>query len=473
MKLENFKINYQMKTSLMIALLFIVSGCDAFLDIPQPKTELSTQTVFSSGSTANAAITSIYARMATTNGTPFSNLVWLTGLSADEFTNYATNQNIVAFYSNSLTPVNPNMGNYFWTPFYNIIYQANSIIEGLENSTSIDDVVKKQLLGEAFFLRGFYHFYLTNLFGDIPIITKTDYKYNATLARSSQSVVYEQIINDLLTAKSLLHNYYVGADGVTESYERVRPNLGATQALLARVYLYTSQYEKAEKESTLVINNPYYNLPENLSTIFLKNSTEAIWQVQPFSNASTTFADQFVLTGNPSSNLNRSVILSHSLLSRFDNIDLRLRHFAASRTFSGSTILYVNKHKITNGNDSEYNMIMRLAEQYLIRAEARIKLQLFKEGIADLNVLRRRATIEEFDFGTVTNPLLLVEQERQRELFAEGHRWFDLRRTDRIDEIMLSIAHTKGGEWSNHRALYPIPETERTNNPQLSQNKDY
>lgn len=454
-------------------LTFALAGCDSFLDISAPTAELSSETVFANNSTANAAITSIYASMATTIGIPHSNLAWFTGLSADEFTNYATNQNVVAFYNNSLTPFNPNMGNYFWTPYYNIIYQANSVIEGLMNRNTVSDKVKKQIIGEALFIRAFYHFYLTNLFGDIPILTNTDYKANATLARSPQSTVYTQIITDLNDAKELINPYYIDSDGVTPIAERVRPNLAAVQALLARVFLYTQDYEKAEKEATLVINNPLYNLPNDLSSIFLKNSTEAVWQTQPIANNSTTFADKFVLTGSPSTGLSRSVVLSPSLLSLFKSTDLRLINYVGSRIYQGNTIRFVNKHKVSTANNSEYNMIMRLAEQYLIRAEARIHLDEIGGGLADLNALRRRANVEEFSLENVVEPLLLVEQERQRELFAEAHRWFDLRRTGRINTVMTAIAPTKGGSWNAHSALYPIPNTERTNNPQLSQNKDY
>ncbi|MBX2942703.1 MAG: RagB/SusD family nutrient uptake outer membrane protein [Cyclobacteriaceae bacterium] len=470
MKLKkNLDKIYLISLSIFLTLI----GCDSFLDIAPPKTELASATVFTNNSTANAAITSIYARMSTVNGTPFSNLPWLTGLSADEFTNYATNLNVVAFYSNSLTPVNPNMATYFWTPYYNIIYQVNSIMEGLEKSSGVSDEVKKQIKGEALFVRAFYHFYLTNLFGDIPIITSTDYKANATLSRALQVDVYRQIVTDLTDAKALLNPLYIGADALTESTDRVRPNLATAQSLLARVYLYTNQYEKAEAESTQVITNQLYSLPNNLSTIFLKGSIEAIWQTQPVPNMTTTFADKFVLTGNPSTGLNRSITLSPSLLSLFETDDLRVSQYMGTRTYQGSTIRFVRKHKVTSANSSEENMIMRLSEQYLIRAEARIQLQMIEEGIEDLNTLRRRANVEEYDYQTVSDPLLLVEQERQRELFAEGHRWFDLRRTNRIDLVMATIAPTKGGVWSEHSTLYPIPETERTNNAQLSQNKNY
>lgn len=464
------KIIYQM---LLLGSFIILYSCNLFLDIDPPKTELATDLVFDNNSTANAAITSIYARMETVNGSPVSTLYWISGLSADEFVNYTTGSNVTTYYTNSLLPVNTTLASYFWTPYYNIIYQANAIIEGLEKSTSVSEDVKNQIIGEAKFVRAFYHFYLTELFGDIPIITSTDYRINATLSRSPQVEVYKQIINDLLDAKKILNDNYVGADGLTTSTERTRPNEGVASALLARVYLYTNDYKKAEDEATKVINNSLYKLSTNLNNVFFKNSTETIWQLQPVNGVATTFVNKFVLTGRPTTGANKSVTISTNLLDLFNDEDLRSSVWVGKITVSGITYYYPNKNKATTNNTTEYDMVMRLAEQYLIRAEARIHRDDIENGLSDLNVLRKRADIEEYKIETITDdPFLLVEQERQRELFAEGHRWFDLKRTGRIDEVMTVATPLKGGQWRSGSALYPIPQTERNNNPHLSQN-DY
>lgn len=451
-----------------------ILSCDTFLMIDEPKTELATASVFSNSSTANAAITSIYARMATVNGSPFSDVTWLSGLSADEFTNYATNQNILAFHTNSLSPANPSIVNLLWTPYYNIIYQANAIIEGLQASDGVSLEVKNQITGEAKFVRAFYHFFLTGFFGEIPVITSTDYRINATLSRSPQSAVYQQIVTDLLDAKALLNSNYVGGDGVSPTTERLRPNRSVAEAMLARVYLYQGNYELAERESTFIIENSQYSLINDLSLVFNANSYEAIWQLQPVAYDPTTFADKYVFAARPASGLNRSVTLSDFYLSKFEDSDQRLIHWVGKNTVENVVFKYVNKHMVTANNYTEYNMVLRLAEQYLIRAEARFQLRKNTDGYADLNVLRQRAGIELFnsDFSD-SNPFILVEEERQRELFGEGHRWFDLRRTDRIDEIMTIIAQTKGGIWNQYQSLYPIPASERSNNPNLSQNIGY
>lgn len=471
MKLQKIRnIVFQIKLSVLLTFL---SSCEPFLDIAPPKTELATELVFNNNSTANAAIISLYARMATGNGLPFSTIPWISGLSADEFVNFATNVNIAAYYTNSLLPVNTTVSSYFWTPYYNIIYQANAIIEGLEKSSGVDEALKKQIIGEAKFVRAFYHFYLTGFFGDVPIITSTDYLINAKLQRSARSDVYDFIVRDLEEAKQMLNSEYVGANGQTSSGERLRPNKMTASALLARVYLYRHDYKKSEDEATIVIDNPKYALLNNLSDTFLKNSTEAIWQVQPVTTAATTFALKFVLSSRPGTGLDRSVTLSKNILDLMDKNDLRFVNWVGQITVSGNTFYFPNKHKVTTNNTTEYNMVMRLAEQYLIRAEARIHQGQIESGLEDLNILRKRAKIAEHHTENINeDPLLLVEYERQRELFAEGHRWFDLQRTNRIEEVMSVAAQEKGGHWRAGSKLYPIPQTERNNNPNLSQN-DY
>jgi hypothetical protein len=120
-------------------------------------------------------------------------------------------------------------------------------------------------------------------------------------------------------------------------------------------------------------------------------------------------------------------------------------------------------------------MVFRLAEQYLIRAEARAQQDNLIEAISDLDVLRNRAGISLIKNTTPgiskTNLLLAIEKERQVELFAEwGHRWLDLKRTNRADIV---LAPTKS-KWSKDDTLYPIPTSEFNKNPRLGdQNPGY
>src|SRR5699024_9452423 len=126
------------------------------------------------------------------------------------------------------------------------------------------------------------------------------------------------------------------------------------------------------------------------------------------------------------------------------------------------------------GEISEFSMVMRLAEQYLIRSEARTQLGKLTGAIADLDKIRKRANLDliinlkpSIDKGTLLDS---IQVERQRELFSEwGHRWLDLKRTGTVSEVLS----TKKSFWEDTDALYPIPEEERSKNPNLTQNIGY
>jgi hypothetical protein len=96
-------------------------------------------------------------------------------------------------------------------------------------------------------------------------------------------------------------------------------------------------------------------------------------------------------------------------------------------------------------------------------------------GAADLNVIRTRAGLPNTVATTESGLLSAIVHERQVEFFTEwGHRWCDLKRTGLVDSVMSIVTPLKGGaSWSSNGAIYPIPQTERNSDPNLSQNKGY
>jgi hypothetical protein len=126
--------------------------------------------------------------------------------------------------------------------------------------------------------------------------------------------------------------------------------------------------------------------------------------------------------------------------------------------------------------------IFRLGEMYLIRAEARAQQNKLATAIADINVLRTRATLG--FMATANRPaptkvtsanqadlLLLIEKERIYELAYEGHRWFDLVRTGRAQAVMSAFSQN----WNSKYEIWPIPISEIQRNPALTgaQNPGY
>jgi hypothetical protein len=138
------------------------------------------------------------------------------------------------------------------------------------------------------------------------------------------------------------------------------------------------------------------------------------------------------------------------------------------------TYYYPFKYKVQTGsNISEYSTILRLAEQYLIRAESAANIGKLNDAINDLNTIRNRAGLNNTNALTKEELNSAIQHERQVELFTEGQRWIDLKRTGNIDNIMKTICPLKGGVWSNYKQLYPIPPTDISNSANLKQNPGY
>jgi hypothetical protein len=467
------KLRHIIHIFIAILLLSSAISCKKFIDVDPPLTQLLTPDVFNNDNTATAALTSIYAQMSS-----LSTISTITGLSSDEFIYYGTPPYTNVYLNSLIASDADGLTNFLWKPQYEYIFQANSVIEGLEANSDVSAAVKQQLLGEAKFVRAFWHFYLVNLYGDIPIVTTTDYKKNLNAGRSSQTVVYAQIISDLKEAKELLSKNFVGPDN-TPTSERVRPTKWAAMALLARAYLFIDDYTNAEAEATSVINNTAtFSIVQDLNMVFQKNSNEAIWQILPPSDITgynTDEGNQFILKSTPNSS--NGVSLSNQLLMVFERDDKRKLNWVGKFTdeITNSDYYFPYKYKIQTGSDlSEYSMVLRLAEQYLIRSEARTQLGRLNEAIDDLNVIRIRAGLPGTTAISQLELLSAVAHERQVELFSEGYRWLDLKRTNKVDEVMENVTPLKGGgSWKSYQQLYPIPTVDIQNSINVKQNPQY
>lgn len=443
-----------------------LTSCKKFLDTKPPKTELTGVTVFSNDATATGAQTSIYSQME--NEGFIYNLIKQTGLSSDEFVNYDITTGGIDLAFNNLTPENGIvLGT--WSTCYKYIYQANAVIEGLGISTGVTQGTKQRLTGEAKFIRAFCNFYLINLFGDVPIIRSTDYHSNSSKKRDPQQDVYNFIIEDLKSAVSLLSEEYVGGNN-SPSSERVRPNKWTATALLAKVYLHIGNWSEAELETTrIILANSTYSLLPNLSTVFLKNSREAIWQLMATAPLRNSYPGSLlILTGTPS-----AVSLRPEFVNSFQNIDNRKQAWINSITVGSQTYFFPFKYKVGQNSTSitEYTMIFRLSEQYLIRAEARARQNKFVEANSDLNTIRTRAGLTSLSLSSLPELLDSINNERKFELFTElGDRWLTLKRTNTANTVLPIV---KGSNWNTTDQLYPIPQTEILRNPNLTQNAGY
>jgi starch-binding outer membrane protein, SusD/RagB family len=463
-----------------LLLTFTIMSCNKLVEIDPPVNTIVTSQVFASDANANAAVLGIYSQMTSKQANlRFSNgaLTIFSGLSSDEMATLLPSASYQQFYLNKLTNTNSFIYSNIWIPAYSYIYQINASIEGLINSHAVSNQVKEQLTAELKFLRAFTYFYLVNLFGEVPNIQSTDWTVTQSVARSSKTDIYELIVNDLLEAESKLPNDYSKSNN-----ERVLANSLAAKALLARVYLYNGKWDEAENLTTSLITNPLFELKANPNDVFKKNSKEAILQwyissdIDPFN--ATPEGNLIV----PFDQLSPArFYLSKSLLQSFENGDLRFLSWVDSTEYNGVYYYYPYKYKIgpkqvaPNTPTTEYYMVLRFAEQYLIRSEARAKKGNLTGAINDLNIIRNRAGLPQLLLNLNESQVLsAIEKENKIEFFAEwGHRWLDLKRTLRIKNVMTLEAVTKGSTWDDNWSLYPIPFRELQTNPNLIQNNGY
>lgn len=449
--------------------LILFSSCRKFLDVGVPVDKVVSDAVYSSDVSASAVLTGLYPPLyGLFSG---KGVAFCCGLSADEFKlHVASDISLAQYFTNGTN------GGDFWIRLYAIIYKINAAIEGLSASNSLSSDVKKQLQGEAYFLRAFCYFHLVNLYGDVPLLISSDYKMNAIASRTQVVFVYEQIITDLKLAETLLTDRYFEADIITPSTDRVRPNKWAAASLLARVYLYTDNWKKAiEKSSEVIAQKGLYDtVPLNM--VFIRNSKESIWQIQPtnFSGYNTADSKLYILLKSPDGA--HPVSISSFLLKEFEYGDQRMHEWLGVDSSTNVLYYYPFKYKFYKNDapNMEYQTILRVAEQYLIRAEAYAESGELNKSLADLNVIRARAGLETLNTSVKDSILASILHERQVELFTEGpHRWFDMKRTGTINDVMKIVTPIKGGEWMSYKSVYPIPGQEIRLNPNLKQNDGY
>jgi hypothetical protein len=462
-----YKLTITRTSPIILLLSMMITACDEFIAIDPPKTEIVSAAVFENELSAKAALSGIYSLMMSSASFTRAGLEEYTGILSDEMLNYSTRPDQVQFFQNSLNATNTDVLSVFWREAFKYILNANTVLEGVVRSSALSQNAKDQFIGEAKFIRAYCYFHLVNLFGEVPYLETSDYRINANAPRSSISLIHASIEADLLHAQSLLRDDFAASGG-----ERTRPNRGAATALLARHYLYTQQWSKADQYASMLIDNTAtYSLLQNLNSVFLANSMEAIWQLKPVvPGANTPQGQLFILSAAPNA-ATRRVSLTAASVNAFEAGDERKNRWVGSFTNASGTWYYCHKYKVAvNPVVSEYSMMFRIAEQFLIRAEARANLNNLDGARADLNAIRQRANLSASAAMDKSSILLAIEHERRVELFAEGgHRWFDLKRSGNVDAVLTPAK----ADWQPSDVLLPIPESERLLNPNLTQNDGY
>lgn len=443
---------------------FSICGCKKFVSISPSNQLITSDAVFSNDNTALSAVDGMYVQLRTATPSMFNGgLSIYGGLSADDIYNTSVSTNYDPFYQNLIPSTNGTISGIFWSSPYNVIYRTNAIIDGLNNSNGVSSNVKNQLLGEVKFIRALAYFYLINLYGDVPLILTKDYQVGSLLPRTPVAEVNKQITSDLVNAQGLMGSAY-------PSQGKSRPNAMVATALLSRVYLYQKDWTNAMTQASSVINSNTYSLVTDLTKVFTINSQETIWEIaSPSETRNSAEGSTFIPA---SGTVKPAFAINNYLLNSFEGGDKRKGSWLGSNTVSGTQYYFPSKFKNrTITSVTEYDVVMRLAEQYLIRAEAEANLNQLPQAVADLNLIRARAGLAALTTSlSQTQVISAVYQERRVELFAEwGHRWFDLKRSGSIDAVLA----IEKNNWQPYKALFPIPNQQIIYNNNLIQNPSY
>lgn len=451
-------------TILTLVLVLSYTSCEKMVEVDLPINQLTADQVFESTSTAEGALSALYAEMQSfsiiAGGATGSG--GLLGSYTDDLDGYDiySNNASMDLFNNIQNPSNTTV-KLVWGNSYRQIYMANAIIEGLDKSIAISEKDRNRIKGEAIFIRSLIYYYLTEIFGDIPYITSTDYNVNLSIPKLNQNEILQRVSQDLSTASPLVETDYRNA-------ERIYINRKTLDLLSSLVYMRLKQWSKAEGLLNGIINSPLYSFPQDLSKTFKKDGKHILWQLKPiFANAATPEASLY----NFSSGVPRYYAASDNLISSFSASDQRKTNWFSPITTGQKTYYKINKYKTITNNTDEYSVVFRLQEAYLLMAEVMAQQNRSGEGANYLNTVRHLAGLGDIS-GAITKESLIAEilSESRREFFSErGIRFLNLKRNDKLD-----ILNAVKPNWKSLHVLWPIPLSELALNPSLNpQNNGY
>lgn len=437
---------------LAAGILFLTLGaCKKFLDV-KPRSAVPDDAVINDKISAETAIRGTFRQLGAGSyyGETYVTLGYFPGGDV-------VNNTVAA--SQDLVDINfrADDGNFnsAWGGIYATINRANHVIQKvpLVEDPLLTDALRNQIRGEAYFIRALGYFDLGRAWGGVPLkLTPTeDLISSVGIPRSTLEETYAQVAKDLDSAEKL----------VPTGINRIRVTKNTVHALRARLYLYQEKWALAESEASILIADPGYTLVAPFSAWFKNNvvgTAESIFEIEYSAQNISSFRAQMqhptkggTYRYGPNDNLVRLLndpAIGGGATGR--------RALIGSVTQGGTTLWYGDLYYRSPATDPSY--VLRLAEQYLIRAEARAKQNKFDDARKDINAVRKRAGIREYtneELATQSSSLLAIEEERRFEFLWEAHRWFDLARTKRAKAVLEALDPNRDVE--DFKLKFPIP----------------
>ena len=467
------------RSFILIGCLWCVA-CNGLLD-RDPLGRLDADAFFKTADDAIQAVNAAYQPLLINNSN--NNFYWVFGtVASDEAVagGDASRAGIIEIDNLDPSPATQEL-NDFWKLNYKGIVQANTVVDKTP-LIEADETLKNRIIGEALFLRSWYHFVLSQVFGDVPLITEIQAPDEVLVPRTCKVKVLERVAADALEAASLLPVSYSGADVG-------RATKGAALALAAKAFLYLEDYQSVVNTVADIKSLGIYALQSDYQNNFresTQNNSESVWEIQHTNlelgvgnNLNQWWASKKIPDGYGFAEVTMEFI------SAFEPDDPRLKFTVArhnepyfgyiykasfSSTGASPRKFLQDTSEVTQKSDGDINYgAIRFAEVLLWEAEALAELGRTSEALAPLEHVRARARaqatnpVTALPMITTTNQqelIDLIRHERFVELGFEMHRFFDLVRWGIAADVLPGF--TPGED-----EYFPLPQTELDLNPNL------
>lgn len=452
------------------------AACNDFLT-SDLKGEYSSENYFTSSENAVMAVNSVYNSL-------YGNTLWIFGdVASDDAVkggNAGDQADINGINNFSATSDNGVLSSY-WKAAYETVSRANNAIAYIP-AIQMNEALKNQLIGESKFLRAYSYFYLTNIFGKVPLKLKPQNSASDIhVGLSEVTAIYAQIENDLANAAQLLP--------VSYPTEKGRVTKGAAYALLAKVQLFQKKYNECLTSIGSLEALKQHKLLKKYADLFqcgAEDSTEIIFGLRYLNNTKVSLGnslnvwfapaieggyyfnaptDSYVNAFNEKTIDNRDDPRLDASIGRdgkpwFNNMTF-------SSSWSEATGYLVKKYNenAVDGKAKAQSTIpyhaLRLADVILMKAEAMNELggaDAQSKATAELNKIRSRANLPNLTALNQNTLRIAIQNERRKELGFEFHRFFDLMRWGK--ETAEAALGSSGFKWQEPRFYFPIPQSE-------------
>ena len=502
-------MNIKQLLSLTIIFCFSLTACkDNFLE-KSPLVGVTEDNFYNTEADAIAAINAAYAPLQF-ELTPAGHFRWFWGdVMSDDSEKGGSGPNDV-FELTQLESfegvTNGELLNAEWKADFQGINRANVALEKVVD-IEMDETLKARILGEAKFIRAWFFYNLVTVFGGVPLVDHVLAPSEFDMERASADEVWNLIIQDLTEAIPVLPTK---SQYSPEDLGRVTQ--GAAQALLAKTYLWRENFSAAEQAAADVISSNEYFLESDFAKIFTpegENGSGSVFEIQYMQNSGGNWGEGQANEGTFTNvfqrargqfegfgfNIPTQDLVDEFFAEGFEDPRLSTTVFRVgdemgdrgvfTKEATGFDHDYYPKKYFNNKSDEasfgdpnpnggSNNRVIRYADVLLMHAEAAYHNGNEDAARQSLNMVRARARGGNQGIladVTASGSVLLeaIYHEQRVELALEGHRFFELVRTQRATQELGALGYTEGVH-----NLFPIPETQiQATNGALKQNPGY